>query len=168
MVNVIDLDVTAVRAGLDEDRILLVDVREPHEFAHASIPGSVNLPLSRFDPAALPEASGRDLVFLCAAGIRSVSAVERCHLAHLPGNAQLAGGIKAWITPLVSLSRDNSIDLIRSDRVKVVQGADLCSTILAHQGMLTEENRGKVLEILEELRAGQWDQTMTAQQQVAA
>ena len=76
--------------------------------------------------------------------------------------------IRAWITPMVSLSRDNSVDLIRSEKVKVVQGADLCSTILAHQGMLTEENRGKVLEILEELRAGQWDQTMTAQQQVAA
>ena len=97
MARVIDLDVVAVRAGLDEDRILLVDVREPHEFAYASIPGSVNLPLSRFDPADLPEAGGRDLVFLCAAGVRSVSAVERCHLARLPWNAHLAGGIKAWI-----------------------------------------------------------------------
>ena len=77
-------------------------------------------------------------------------------------------GITAWITPLVSLSRDNSLDGISSIKVKVVQGTDLCSTILANQGMLTEENRGKVLEVLEDLRAGQWDQAMTAQQQVAA
>jgi hypothetical protein len=76
-------------------------------------------------------------------------------------------GITAWITPLVSLSRDNSIDLIRSEKVMVVQGTDLCSTILAHQGMLTEENRGRVLEVMEELRAGQWQETTVAQQQVA-
>ncbi|MDR3496171.1 MAG: rhodanese-like domain-containing protein [Ancalomicrobiaceae bacterium] len=95
--KVIDLDVATVKAGLAEDRILLVDVREPYEFAQASIAGSVNLPLSRFEPEALPEPGGRDLVFLCAAGVRSVNAIERCQMARLPWNAHLAGGIRSWI-----------------------------------------------------------------------
>ena len=77
-------------------------------------------------------------------------------------------GITAWITPLVSLSRNNSVDMIHSERVNVVQGTHLGDAILAHKGLLTEENREKVLGVLEELRAGQWEQTMTAQQQVTA
>ena len=33
---------------------VLVDVREPHEFSAGHVPGSVNHPLSRFDPHRLP------------------------------------------------------------------------------------------------------------------
>ena len=53
--QVIDLDREAVRQGLREGSILLVDVREPHEFAAGHIPGSVSHPLSTFDPSTLPE-----------------------------------------------------------------------------------------------------------------
>lgn len=63
--------------------------------------------------------------------------------------------VKAWITPLVSLSRDNSLDWIKSIKVRVVQATDLCDVILTHPGKLPEVNRVKVLEVLEVLRAGQ-------------
>jgi rhodanese-related sulfurtransferase len=36
---------------LNSDRILLLDVREPHEYAEARIPGATSCPLSSFDPA---------------------------------------------------------------------------------------------------------------------
>jgi hypothetical protein len=61
--------------------------------------------------------------------------------------------IKAWITPMVSLSRDNSLGLINSEKVQVVRVADLCENILAHHGTLSKENMDKVLGLLEELRA---------------
>ena len=44
-----------VAAGLTEDRMLLVDVREPNETSVESYPDAVIVPLSAFDPAAIPD-----------------------------------------------------------------------------------------------------------------
>jgi hypothetical protein len=64
-------------------------------------------------------------------------------------------GIKGWITPMVSLSRDNSTDLINSGNVPVLQASDLSDAILAHRGStITAENKTRVLQVLEELRSG--------------
>lgn len=39
--KVIDLDREAIKEGLREGSFVLVDVREPHEFAAGHIPGAV-------------------------------------------------------------------------------------------------------------------------------
>ena len=75
--------------------MLLVDVREPHEFQAGAIPGSVSMPLSQFDPAALPTGRGR-IVFSCAAGVRSMRAIELAQAAGLDLNEHYAGGFKEW------------------------------------------------------------------------
>ena len=75
--GVVDLDRETVKRGLADGSLVLVDVREPHEFAAGHIPGSVSHPLSAFDPTALPLAEeGQRIVFSCAAGVRSVRAIE--------------------------------------------------------------------------------------------
>lgn len=91
-----DLSPVQVRALLDKAEIQLVDVREPAEFAVERIDGALNLPLSTFDPAALPDHSERPIVFQCGSGKRSAMAVERCQTAGLPVDSHLAGGIAAW------------------------------------------------------------------------
>jgi rhodanese-related sulfurtransferase len=96
-VPVHDLSPDDVARGLAEDTILLVDVREPHEVAMARIADAVNVPLSRFDPAAIPDPAGRRVVFLCAAGVRSIHASEAAQAAGLRYDAHLAGGLKAWV-----------------------------------------------------------------------
>lgn len=85
-----------VAAELAADRILLVDVREPRETALERIPGAMLLPLSMFDPAAIPDPAGREVVFSCATGVRSVRASEFAQAAGLPYRSHLAGGIVAW------------------------------------------------------------------------
>jgi rhodanese-related sulfurtransferase len=85
-----------VRAGLDRREILLVDVREPPEFAAERIHGALNFPLSTFDPRALPQEGERQVVFQCGSGKRSAMAVERCRAAGLEMNTHLAGGLGAW------------------------------------------------------------------------
>jgi rhodanese-related sulfurtransferase len=85
-----------VAAELAADRILLVDVREPRETALERIPGAALLPLSAFDPAAIPDPAGREVVFSCATGVRSVRASEFAQAAGLPYRSHLAGGIVAW------------------------------------------------------------------------
>ena len=44
-----------VARGLTEGRMLLVDVREPNETAIERYPGALIVPLSIFDPAAIPD-----------------------------------------------------------------------------------------------------------------
>ncbi|HEX2554950.1 MAG TPA: rhodanese-like domain-containing protein [Microvirga sp.] len=95
---VVDLDRETVKRGLADGSILLVDVREPHEFAAGHIPGSVSMPLSTFDPNAIPEAAGRRVVFSCAAGVRSVRALEFAQAFGHDIREHYRGGFKDWAT----------------------------------------------------------------------
>lgn len=91
-----DLSPRDVQAALAAGRILLVDVREPAEFAAERIHGALNFPLSSFDPDALPKADDRTVVFSCGSGKRSAMAVERSQAAGHHIDSHLAGGILAW------------------------------------------------------------------------
>ena len=94
--EVVDLDRDEIKQGLADGSILLVDVREPHEFATGHIPGSISHPLSTFDPAELPSEPGRRIVFSCAAGVRSVRAIELAQGAGLAVTEHYRGGFKDW------------------------------------------------------------------------
>lgn len=94
--NVAELTYDEMRQGLEAGSILVVDVREAHEFAAARIPGSVLAPLSTFDPADLPDAQGRRIVFSCAAGVRSLHALAIAQGAGLAIDAHYVGGLKDW------------------------------------------------------------------------
>jgi rhodanese-related sulfurtransferase len=94
--SVRDLTPADVAKGLTEGSILLVDVREPSETEVERYPDAVYLPMSVFDPHAIPDPEGRRVVFACRSGNRSVTASLIAQAAGLPYNAHLAGGIKAW------------------------------------------------------------------------
>jgi len=85
-----------VARGITAGRMLLVDVREPNETAAESYPDAVVLPLSRFNPAAIPDPNGREVVFACRAGHRSVTASLAAQAQGYPYRSHLAGGIIAW------------------------------------------------------------------------
>ena len=77
----------------------IVDVREPHEFAAGHVPGAVNMPLSKFSPAALPKS--KPVVLICQAGGRSAKALRQaldagcrdiCHYALGTGGWKNSGG----------------------------------------------------------------------------
>jgi rhodanese-related sulfurtransferase len=50
-----DLTPEEVARGMREGRILLVDVREPNETAIERFPDAVIVPMSAFDPVAIPD-----------------------------------------------------------------------------------------------------------------
>lgn len=83
-----------IQTLLHESRILLIDVREPDEYAMERIPGALLYPLSTFDAAQLP-AGEFAIVFHCAAGGRSLTAARLCKATGHPA-AHMAGGITAW------------------------------------------------------------------------
>ncbi|GAA0770005.1 rhodanese-like domain-containing protein [Actinomadura yumaensis] len=85
-----------LKALLDQGEALVIDVREPGEFAAEHIAGAVNLPLSSFDPARLPAADGKTVILQCAGGKRSGMALDRCAEAQATIDTHLAGGLGAW------------------------------------------------------------------------
>ena len=91
-----NLTPAAVREAMAEPRVLLVDVREPNEYAAERIPGAVLFPLSTFDPTALPSPEACDIIFHCKAGGRSAKAVEMCLAKGIAHTRHLAGGFDAW------------------------------------------------------------------------
>ena len=91
-----DLSPQQVKAALDAREVRVIDVREPAEFAVEKIAGAVNVPLSTFDPAKLPDAAGKTIVLQCAGGKRSAMAVDQCRKAGQAIETHLAGGLAAW------------------------------------------------------------------------
>jgi rhodanese-related sulfurtransferase len=91
-----DLTADEVACGLAQRRMLIVDVREPNEAAVEAFPGALLVPLSSFDPSSIPDPEGREVVFACRSGKRSVTASQAAQAAGLPYDAHLAGGMLAW------------------------------------------------------------------------
>jgi rhodanese-related sulfurtransferase len=94
--TIFDLDRETVKRGLADGSIVVVDVREPQEFAAGHIPGSVSLPLSAFDPGAIPNEPGKRVVFSCAAGVRSARILEFLQSMGLEHREHYKGGFKDW------------------------------------------------------------------------
>jgi rhodanese-related sulfurtransferase len=94
--NVRDLTPEDVARGLAENRYLLVDVREMNEVEAESYPDAVVVPLSAFDASQIPDPQGRQVVFACRSGRRSVTASLAAQEQGYPYDAHLAGGILAW------------------------------------------------------------------------
>lgn len=91
-----DLAPGDVARWLKEEAIVLIDVREPSEYAAERIHGALLFPLSTFDPHALPVSGKRQIVFHCGSGKRSAMAVSKCEDAGLSYDSHMRGGIQAW------------------------------------------------------------------------
>jgi rhodanese-related sulfurtransferase len=91
-----DLTPQDVAQGIAEGRYLLVDVREPNEVEVEAYPDGIVVPLSTFDPQAIPDPAGKEIVFACRSGKRSVTASVAAQSAGLPYDKHLAGGMLGW------------------------------------------------------------------------
>lgn len=87
-----------LKQWLDNDEVVLVDVREPAENSAESISGAMLLPLATISKASLPNLTGKKLVIHCRKGGRGGTACEKL-LAEDPSLEiyNLEGGINAWI-----------------------------------------------------------------------
>ena len=81
---------------LTAGKLLLIDVREPKEYAAERIPGALLYPLSTFDATALPTDESRRVVFHCGSGKRSLTAAEKRLAGGQSHAAHMGGGLAAW------------------------------------------------------------------------
>ncbi len=78
------------------ERLTLVDVREPHEFPLADLPGSVKIPLGTL-PRNLGRLSADDeIVVYCRTGGRSAQAVQFLRQNGFSRASNLEGGLHRW------------------------------------------------------------------------
>lgn len=91
-----ELSAHEVARLLKERKILLIDVREPAEFAAQRIDGAMLCPLSTLDAALLPADESARVVFQCGSGKRSLMAARARLAAGTKRAYHLAGGIGAW------------------------------------------------------------------------
>ncbi len=78
------------------DDLLVVDVREPGEYAIARIPGAMLVPLQTL-PARMAELdSSREIVLHCHHGVRSLQALKLLEQSGYRKLRNLRGGIDAW------------------------------------------------------------------------
>ncbi|MFC4005129.1 rhodanese-like domain-containing protein [Prauserella oleivorans] len=104
--NPAEIPTTSV-SELPTDDLVLLDVREPDEWAAGHAPGAVHIPLgelpSRTDELAeLPD--DRPVYVICRTGGRSARATAWLNAAGLADAVNVAGGMKSWQTegrPLV-------------------------------------------------------------------
>ncbi|HWE48923.1 MAG TPA: molybdopterin-synthase adenylyltransferase MoeB [Bryobacteraceae bacterium] len=92
-----DIEATEVKAKQDRgDDFVLVDVREPHEYQIARIPGSKLIPLGDL-PKRLNELDpNADIVAHCKSGMRSAKAVDLLKQNGYKRVRNMKGGILAW------------------------------------------------------------------------
>ena len=84
---------------LNKEDFLLVDVREPWEFAECSIPGAQLIPLGQFKDGSAINTLSRDrkIVLHCRSGQRSADCLKILTDAGFEKVTHLEGGILAWI-----------------------------------------------------------------------
>ena len=76
--------------------LMLVDVREPREFAAGHLPGAINMPMSELDRRLAELPAGSTAVFMCRSGGRSLRACGQALRGGTVTPLQLEGGLLAW------------------------------------------------------------------------
>jgi len=92
---------TQLKAMLDADeKIFLVDVREPNEYEIVSIPGSVLIPKDQFlNGSALEQLpQDRRIVLHCKSGARSAECLAVVKNAGFSDAVHVGGGVLAWVS----------------------------------------------------------------------
>jgi rhodanese-related sulfurtransferase len=91
-----EIGIDALKAGLEDGSMVVVDVREAIEYDAGHIPGSLFNPLSAFDVSLLPK--DKTVILSCRSGNRSKTAFA---MAQAGGRADVdthfAPGFLGWV-----------------------------------------------------------------------
>jgi len=109
------------RARLASGRAVLIDIREPDEFARSHVPGARSVPLSQLGDALLP--AGVEVIFTCRTGMRTAGACDRL-AAQVEGPAfVLEGGLEAWSKAGLPVTLDAKAPLEIMRQVQIAAGS---------------------------------------------
>jgi rhodanese-related sulfurtransferase len=92
------VDVAEAERRIREDpaRPVLLDVREPNEFAEVRAPGALLIPTSAFTERLAELPDDRPLLVICRTGVRSAAVTGFLSRSGRDDVANVAGGMEAW------------------------------------------------------------------------
>jgi len=91
-----NISVAQLAAQLQNEKPLLLDVREPWEYEICHIDGSINIPMGHI-PQQLAQLQGvTEIVVICHHGIRSQNVIQFLQQQSINGLVNLDGGVDAW------------------------------------------------------------------------
>jgi rhodanese-related sulfurtransferase len=118
-----NLTPTELRSLLAQvDRLQLVDVRDPVEFASGRIPRARLLPLGELQRGAAELDRSRPVVCVCRSGKRSAQAVEKLLALGFDQVQQLDGGLTAWEQAGLLLEKDERAPWALERQVRLAAG----------------------------------------------
>jgi rhodanese-related sulfurtransferase len=129
-----------VAERLNEGRAVLVDIREPDEFARRHIRGALSRPLSAFEAGRLSIASRTQVIFACRTGMRTAANCDRL-ADSVDGEAfVLEGGVDGWAAADLPLEQDRKAPLELMRQVQIAAGvlvlAGVALGVLVHPAFL--------------------------------
>jgi rhodanese-related sulfurtransferase len=117
-----EVEATTLKMWLERGEALLIDVREPPEYAAEHIPDAQLLPLSTFDPARVPQEAGKKVVLHCVMGKRSEQAGQKLLDAGFTTVYNFRGGVQAWKDAGYATARGQKAPLSLQRQVQIVSG----------------------------------------------
>jgi rhodanese-related sulfurtransferase len=104
----------------DDDRLRIIDVRSPGEYASGHIPGAINIPLEQVETR-LDDLGSGPIALLCQSGRRAEMA---CQLLDPHGRDLLlvGGGTKAWADSGMPLVASSSSRWSLERQVRLIAG----------------------------------------------
>jgi rhodanese-related sulfurtransferase len=118
-----DVETTTLKMWLERREALLIDVREPSEYAAEHIPDAQLLPLSTFDPARVPQEAGKKVVLHCVMGKRSEQAGQQLLDAGFTTVYNVRGGVQAWKDAGYATVRGQQAPLSLQRQVQIASGS---------------------------------------------
>lgn len=117
------IDAVTLKSWLDKDEAVLVDVREPAEYASAHIAGATLLPLANVKKSALPNYTNKKLVLHCRKGGRGASACEKLLAEDAEINIyNLTEGTEGWSKAGLPLECSGRFFLPLDQQVRLIIG----------------------------------------------
>jgi rhodanese-related sulfurtransferase len=108
---------------LQQQKAILVDIREPNEYAREHILKARHVPLSGFDKADFTDEAEKSAIFCCKSGMRTTNNIERILATGFKKVYLLDGGIDAWKKAglPVHLNKKAPIEIMR--QVQITAGS---------------------------------------------
>jgi rhodanese-related sulfurtransferase len=91
-----EVSVNTVAAMKGKEGIVVLDVREPHEYADAHIPGVVHIPMGQVMERKDEFINAKTVFVTCRSGNRSGRVVDALRAQGHTHVHNMAGGIRAW------------------------------------------------------------------------